>query len=212
MRPTRYLDKLNRSVQRRATFLRSLVEYQTPPVAASSDRLVAFVTIETLNLWASFTRSFYLSCTLNARRITGSKVVLTAASFHTTADAITFAVKNLTGRKGSGPWRRRDEPTWHNPQTVLTLFTVTGASNLAVVQAGLSYPTSLFTMLPTARNFFAHRNEETAQKALALARALVVPTTARPTEVLCSKAPGRPQNVLSDWLDDLKNVADLMCQ
>jgi hypothetical protein len=33
----------------------------------------------------------------------------------------------------------------------------------------------------------------------------------RPTKILCSKLPKRPQNVLTDWIDDMSNIIDVLC-
>jgi len=173
---------------------------------------VAFVTIEALNLWASFVRSFYISCVLRARTATGARITITRPGLHTTGDAITFCMHQMKHRKGSGPWLRRQEPAWHDTSTVLNLLTAIGASNLTQVQNALSYPTSFPTMLPLARHFFAHRNQDTMHDVQSIARNLGVSARLRPSDVLCSRAAGRPQNVLSDWLDDIRNVVDLMCQ
>lgn len=45
-----------------------------------------------------------------------------------------------------------------------------------------------------------------------IARGVGVSARLRPSDILCSRAPGRPQNVLADWLDDIRNIASLMCQ
>jgi hypothetical protein len=114
---------------------------------------------------------------------------------------------------GKGPpWNRREEPTWHERQTLLKLSSILGASNDSQIQAALSYKTWVFADLPVFRNFFAHRNDETAKRARALASHYTVSSQLRPSEILCSVAPGRPQRVLADWLDDLRNVVDLLCQ
>jgi hypothetical protein len=175
--------------------------------------VVAYAAIEAHNLWASFARAFYLSCVLRATRETGIPITITAPGLLTTSDAIQYAVRLLKPRLTTGPpFTRRDEPVWHDPNTLLKLLSSLGASNLLEVQAALSYPTKVFRLLPTVRNFFAHRNEETAQKSSGVARSLGLSGKLKPGEVLCSVLPGRPQNVLADWLDDLRAVMTLLCQ
>lgn len=211
MRPVTCLKTLRVAAMRRDRRLKNLVDSFSLPVTAERDRVVAFVTIETLNLWASFARAYYLSCLLGAKRDTGQRVKVTVPSIRTTTDAIAFAM-NLLKPKKTPPWGRRDEPSWHDPRNLLKLLTECGASNLIQAQAAFSYPTSVFRDLPVVRNFFAHRNEESVRKTADVARSLGVSATLRPSEILCSRLRSRPQNVLSDWLDDLSNVIESLCQ
>jgi hypothetical protein len=59
MNPEPRLDSLCSKAERRLLRLRSLVEAFTPPLESEADRMVAFVTLETLNLW-DLIRSFLL--------------------------------------------------------------------------------------------------------------------------------------------------------
>jgi len=213
MNPVGHLGELRRVAGRRALRLRALVDPVGVPVSTQEDRLVAFVTIEALNLWSSFARSFFLSCVFKARRESGARVSHSQGSLVTTELALTFAIRVMKPSKpGSGPWQRRDEPTWFDVQTLLKLFPALGASNAAQVVSAFSYPTKVFQHLPTARNFFAHRNVETSGKVSAIARAYSVAIARRASDVFCSRSPARPQSVLADWLDDIRNVVDIMCQ
>src|ERR1700722_11468589 len=119
MCPVTHLGKLHCLAVRRALFLRHLIENYAVPVAADRDRTITFVTVEALNLWASFARTFYLSCVLNAKTLSGPKVRLPAPGFQTAAQALDFSVKTFRPRvwqkKQGGPWPRREEPTWHDP-------------------------------------------------------------------------------------------------
>jgi len=212
MRPVRHLEKLKKSASRRCVYLKSLVAYLRPPLGSREDRLVAYTCIEALNLWGSFSRSFYISVALGVVDCSGIRVFASNRQ-RTPSDAINIAVTIMRpGRRGSGPWTRRDEPTWHNPRTLIDLCNHLSTSNLNTVQSALSYQTNVFGMLPTFRNFFAHRNEETAGKIKNKARALGFSPTIRPCEILCTSQLGRPQHVISDWLDDLRVVIGLMCR
>ena len=211
MRPVRHLEKLRKVASRRCVYLKSLVAYLRPPIGSREDRLVAYTCIEALNLWGSFSRSFYISVALGVIDCSGIRVRASSRQ-RAPSDAINIAVTRMrSGRRGSGPWTQRDEPTWHDPRTLIVLFTHLSTSNLNTVQSALSYQTNVFRMLPTFRNFFAHRNEETAGKIKNRARNLGVSPTLRPCEILCTSQPGRSQHVLSDWLDDLRVVINLMC-
>jgi hypothetical protein len=85
-------------------------------------------------------------------------------------------------------------------------------SNAEVIANGLSTLTRAFDDLPIARNFFAHRNEDTAKKVARVARRLGVPAGSRPSDAVVSRLPTRPQNVLADWIDDVRCCVDLVCQ
>lgn len=205
------LGRLEGVAIRRALRLRSLVDAYSLPVTPERERVVSYVTIEALNLWASFARAYYLSSALGARIRAGGRVTVQLQGIRTPGDAITFSVVKIQRRRGTGPWKRRDEPAWHDPNTLLTLFGYLGASNLNEVHRAFGYQTGVFRQLPTFRNFFAHRNEETARKTADIARGYGLSPRLRPSEVLCTRSVGRPQNILADWLDDLRNVIQLMC-
>lgn len=214
MRPVSHLSKLRKTGTRRCLFLKSVVHSLMLPIDASGDRLITCVALETLNLWSSFARAFYISSVLGAKDCYGQRINIASGRMRSTASAINHAVITLKPfKQGTGPpWARRDEPTWHAPQTLLILLQGLAASNLRSVQIAFSYPTNLFDMLPTFRNFFAHRNEETARKVTSKARSLALSTQLSASEVLCTRLPGRPQHIISDWLDDLRAIMDYMCQ
>lgn len=202
---------LSRSVERRAVALRQLVEGLPTTPSPVADRLVAYTTIEALNLWAQFSRAFYLACCFGAVSRSGQPVSV-AIYFGTRDDALTHAVRTMgSSRKSGPPWTRRDEPTWHDPNVVLKLLGSLKASNLGNVQGAFGYQTRVFRDLPTVRNFYAHRNEETARKVGTLARRFGQSSRRRPTELMCTRLGNRPQTILADWLDDIRNVVVLVC-
>lgn len=205
MRQSRELKVLHRRATKHALRLRRIVEHLQPPLVASDDRLVAFVTTECLTLWSNFARSFYLSCMHGAKRISGGRVAVAGVAVNSNSDALNFSRLQF-------PYRRKNEPIWHEPKTLVKLFQAAGASNLTQVQAALSVSPKVFKELPAIRNFFAHRCEETAKNAASLARRLGVGVGLRPCEIMCAQLPGRPQGVLADWIDDIRNAIEVACQ
>jgi hypothetical protein len=83
--------------------------------------------------------------------------------------------------------------------------------HLANVEAALSTGTSVFQHLPTVRNFYAHRNEETSRKALAVGVTYVIADKPAPTPMLLTPAIKRPQALMLDWIDDIETVMELLC-
>ena len=214
MRPTPVLARLERTAVQRALLLRTLADScGSPPVAAETDRLVSFLAIETLNLWACFARSYYLSCVMGARTRAGASVTISNASVRSFDDAIKLAVWTFNTRlRGTpGPFRPRDEPAWHDTAVLLRLISVVGASTVAQTTTALGHSTTVFRDLPVFRNFFAHRSEGTAVKAANVARSYSLNPALRPSEVLCATRAGRPQSVLSDWIDDVRIVVSGLC-
>jgi hypothetical protein len=205
------LAVLRNSLLRRCTLLRQLILTFEPPLNAEADRLVSFVVIESMNAWASFSRAFYLSCSVrDAYRTNGIRVTGAGVKFPNSADAIYRAAMIAKGAKRP-PRGRREEPTWDQPSTLLKTFHALRISNLSQVQAALSHPTNVFDYLPAVRNFFAHRNDETMNRVRDLARRLGVNPSQKACEIVCCALRGRPQNILADWLDDLRIVGVLLC-
>lgn len=212
MQPVDRLPRLTRLAHKRLIYLSGLV--QTIPILdwQEADRILSFAAIETLNLWSEFIRSYYLSCIFGAEKGDGTKVKTAVRVGRTVATAIDFSVRKLRpSLRHRPPWRRRDEPTWYEPETLIVLSRELGCSNFKEITAAFSYPTRAFADLPKFRNFFAHRNEETARKAVERAIFYGLSPKLRPGEILASIAPGRPQSVLDDWIDDLREIAALLC-
>jgi hypothetical protein len=169
--------------------------------------------IEALNVWAGFLRAYYLSTTIHARTVSGAKITLSSAHLTSLQSALIFAIKLKDPKFKKTFATRRDEPTWHNPNDFLKLLRKVGASNISRIQAGLAYRTTFFDFLPTIRNFYAHRCDETSRKAgnVGVKLGLSATPNLHATEIMCSRLPRRPQNIATDWLDDIGNVIDLLC-
>jgi hypothetical protein len=212
--PSYRLEKLNRVARRRITKLRSVVRALSLPLPPEADRAVAWAIIEALNVWASFLRAYYLSAAIHAKTRSGTKIALSSGAFPDAQAALKFAVQYLKDPKFKKSFvSRRDEPTWHNTSDFLKLLRKVGASNILVIQAGLAYRTTFFIFLPTIRNFYAHRCDDTSRKAgnVGVKLGLSATPNLHATEIMCSTLPRRPQNIATDWLDDIGNVIDLLC-
>jgi len=77
----------------------------------------------------------------------------------------------------------------------------------------LAYRTDFYNLLPTIRNFYAHRCDETFRKAgnVGIRLGLSAVPNLHATEIMCSKLSKRPHNIATDWLDDIGNVIDILC-
>jgi len=211
MKPQRRVARATGWVDSRLYRLRPLAV--PDPNLSSADRLrrLAFVTIETHNTVATFLRAYYLSCATRAFLSNGAQVA-NAVVFSTSADALTDAIHRekpwLAHRVG--PWSSRDEPTWHDANVVVRLLHAVGSSALPGVSGAFGLGTNAMSHLTTARNFFAHRGEETGIKLRRLGTQYGVSPPSDPSELLETRGLGRPQSVLEDWIDDLATVFSLM--
>jgi hypothetical protein len=206
------LSELSRQVRRRTGKLIPLVRSASPMATKDVDRLVAYVAIEVLNTWSSFARAFFISSALGARTASGAYVTVQMRGLANPQDAIRVAMLKLKNKPIVGPVARRQEPSWHPVANLITLLSEIGASNLNTVAGALGFPTRAFEGLPTIRNFFAHRNGDTAIKCRNLCTSLSLPPMWRPADIVLQRDYTKPHNVITGWALDVATVVDLMVQ
>jgi hypothetical protein len=95
---------------------------------------------------------------------------------------------------------RKDEPTIRNPKETEKILSACQVSNLAALQNSLAFNFPIFRDLATIRNFYAHRNEDTAWKVRNKARAMGLLNISHPDELVRTIVSGRPVAVFEDWL------------
>lgn len=214
MKPVRDFGELRRRGTRQLYKIRGIAAQSVmSPYSREKDRNLSWVTIESLNLWSEFCRAYFLSGLWSARLESGVQVVCGNNIGYNFEQAIGSILLSFNRRvPQAGKLTRRDEPTWHEPKTLITGCTNMGASNLSQVQAALSIGSSVFIHLPTCRNFFAHRNDDTAIKVLTLGQSSYsMFGKIHPFEVLTASAYGRPQSLILDFIDDLWATMELLC-
>ena len=213
MKPSKYLKKIRNKTLLYLSKLRNMADMASRLSRPESEKTISFVTIECLNLWSTFSRAYFLSCTLLPIRENGLQITLSNPNVQTFDDAIYEALSKckpwILSRRN---WGQRDEPAWYEPNVLIKSCTGIGCSNLIEIQAAFSISTKVFEHLPTFRNFYAHRNYITAQKAKNIARYYTIFVHNHPSKILFSYAYGRPQILILDWIDDMKIVLDLLCK
>jgi hypothetical protein len=172
--------------------------------------MTAFLVIELVNAWSGYCRYFYLSCAYGAKDGSRARACATPL-FASEADALTHVITTLNpDMVGEGPpWAPGDEPAWHQPPEFVSALQTLRARNLPTVVSAVSASTPAFELLPTFRNFYAHRGEVTARKAKRLGTRLVLPTTLHPTEMLNSLDPSSGKAFLRTWMEDIRGVLAL---
>lgn len=209
MRPCTDFAKLSEAATFRIRRLRAAVsEHATPSASRSElDRHVGRAVIDAQNTWSNFARSYLLSYLGSPRRKRGDRVALGNLAANNPGTLLHIATKACRGTTAAAPVDRRDEPSWHDTATFLRICNELAPTNLDDIRAALSMQTRVFADLPTFRNFYAHRNEESAAKAVGLAkRHYLISGVRHPTEALMKSASNRPQPLLLDWLDEMEVV------
>ena len=218
MRPSKHLSRLRHKTNERHLEKLSILSHKVSSLPLpESDRTLSYVAIQCLNAWANFARAYFLSCTLSPWRENGLKIQLNNRSIRTFDDAMDAAIKRCRNRawKRAGrrrEWNRHDEPQWYKPDTLINSCDEIGCSNHMDIQSALSGQTKVFDHLPIFRNFYAHRNENTAVKAKQIAHNYSIPLRRHPTEILLTPAYGRPQILILDWIDDIGAVVEFLCK
>ena len=214
MRASRSFAKLLGTALYRLARLRERAVIALGSAPPQRDKGLSSVVIETLNLWSNFSRQYVLSCLFRpTRALKMGRVQLSNAAIQTPGDLIHAAARIRFGPTAPAPATRRQEPKWHEKDLLFKTCQAIGCSHLADVQAALSLGTRVFDDMPACRNFYAHRNDETAATVIALGKKQYLITGAEhPTDVLAFPAYKRPQPLILDWLDDMRIVMELLCE
>ena len=219
MRPSKHLKKLQETAINKVHRLRRLLT--NIPVSSSSNEIetcLTYITIETLNTWSNFSRSFYLSCTLQPKTVSRNRVttLVRPANFN---DAIGQAIRlyrSSANPNSQGLWHRREEPTWHDPSTINRVCAHIGCSNIADISDGLSGEQTFFAHLPVFRNFYGHRNQQTERAAMQLAPRYGISATLRPSDILrqfpiSSTSTPSTSILLVKWIDEIEATIEYLC-
>jgi hypothetical protein len=211
MRPTKRLSILHHKTSRRLSKFHVLADGAANLSLSEANKIVSYVVLETHTTLANFLRAYFLSSVFHP--LSGSGVTFTCnrtiRTFGEAIDASMRRCKNNVWLRGG--WDRRDEPPWHQPKTLIDSSNEIGCSNYSQILAAFSYPTTVYNDLTKFRNFYAHRNEHTVSFTKSVASSYSIPVSNHPTEILCTPAYGRPQNLILDWIDDIQNVTELLC-
>lgn len=177
------------------------------------DPIVAYVTIETLNAWAQFSKAFYLSCVINAKTESRSRITIVPSGMSEN-DAIGMAIQRFKKHatpNSLGQWARRDEPAWHDPNVLLEICKATNCSLYTQMQAAFSLGQRVFNDLPVFRNFYAHRNRLSAGAAQNIGPVYLLPTSLRPSEMLLRSKPAAVTSILVEWMNELRITSEFLC-
>jgi hypothetical protein len=180
--------------------------------AQEADRLVTYIVIQALAEWSELSRAALLSSVSGAHTSSGTQVSAGNPKIRGISDVVRLAstLHAPFKRLPTGPIPRRSEPPWHDVKLLVRVFEEAKLSNLNSVRAAVSIGSSVFSSLPPVRNFYAHRSQESKERATKVLTALALPAFKSPTRMLLSSPPRSGKVLLRDWLDDLVVATNLI--
>lgn len=203
------VERLRRRTRARLAWLRSILAQALNGVPAEIGLRAAFVTIEGLNLWSEFARD-YLRCALYHDATRSGKPLTTRFPRGTPLEQALRQIPSVLRKKPGSQLTRMHEPAWHSRRYFLKTARLAGLSTVLEVQAAFALPIRFTEDLHIARNFFAHRNAETAAGVRRLGGRYAILRVGHPCDLILGTEPGRPVVVLEDWLAEVEIVVDHM--
>lgn len=194
---------------------------QASALISSFDReeLMTYATINLLNSWTNFVRAYFVCCLLGVRSPTGNSTKQITSrltgSISTPQQAIGHAVLHFrpaAAPRFNGEWDSRDEPTWHDSGTILQLANAFNLSNQADIQTAFSFGFTAHRNLVVFRNYYAHKNRVTREKAQSISIQYSIPQSLHPSAALLATPLTTPTtSLIGMWADELTQTASLLC-
>lgn len=199
---------------RRST--RPLCAVKASPNQTSRELLISPLIINTLNTWALFNRAYYVCCLMGTKSGSGTFITsshsLSGLSVNDAIGHAIIAINPKTTPMASGLWDTRDEPTWHDVNTLLKLAATYSFSNLSDIQSAFTFGFTAHRDLAVFRNYYGHRNLGTKTKAQNMAATYGIKTNQHPTEILLDSPLATPGVALLDqWIGELEQTITLLC-
>ncbi|HEY5582300.1 MAG TPA: hypothetical protein VIK56_14280 [Rhodoferax sp.] len=196
--------------------IRLLSSAKSLAVPFEREERMTFAIVNLLNTWANFQRTYFICCLLGARSSVNSQIQSSVTgSISTIQEAIGKAVlhfKPSRSPRSNGEWDSRDEPTWHDANTLLKLSTAFSFTNDLDIQTAFSFGFTAHRNLVVFRNYYAHKNRGTKSKAQAIAVQYLIPQKLHPTAILLS-APSiaASTSLIQMWAEELSQTVELLC-
>jgi hypothetical protein len=195
---------------------RLLASVSSTTNAFAKEERMTYAVINILNSWSNFQRTYFICCLLGAKSATQGFVTSSQTGLVMNAnDAIGKAIVHFTPKKtplSNGTWDTRDEPAWHNSNTLLKLATAYIFSNESQIQTTFSLGFTAHNNLVVFRNYYAHKNRGTKSKAQAIAVQYLLQQRQHPTAILLGIPFSSPSiNLIGLWADELCQTIEWLC-
>ena len=177
---------------------------------------MTFTALNLLNSWSNFQRTCFICWLLGTKSATQNRIISNQTGIITSPnDAVGKAITHFTPTRtprSTGAWDTRDEPTWHDSNTLLKLSTAYAFSNSSDIQAAFTFGFTAHKNLVVFRNYYAHKNRGTRGKAQMLANQYLIPQRLHPTAILLGTPSTSPSmNLIELWAAELCQTVELLC-
>ena len=200
------------------------IKRSTRPISATNslhpslelEERMTFSVVNLLNTWANFQRAYFICCLLGTsssslKKITSNQNGIVSSPNDAIGKAILHFTPNRTVRS-NGMWDTRDEPTWHDSNTLLTLSTAFNFSNDLDIKTAFTFGFTAHKNLVVFRNYYAHKNRGTKDKSQAIAIQYLIPQRSHPTTILRATPSTSPSmNLIQLWTEELTQTVELLC-
>jgi hypothetical protein len=208
MRAASDLTKLYDAAQYRLVKIGRLYSSLSRRPLPDRGMVISTSVLELDNLIITTLREFTISSLVRTRTVSGHRVAINRLfRCEEEISAHILSIVNFVAfQRLKQPPRiaRKDEPTVRDLKITEKILLGCGASNLPSLQNALALNLSLFRDIPTIRNFYAHRNEDTWKKVKDKARLMGIRATRHTDDLVQAVVAGRPWSIFEDWLGDLE--------
>lgn len=207
----------------RISYLQKLEESIRGIPGKDTDRALAFIAIEALNVWTQFCRDFVIASAKGAITASGNPVSsLLPCARNTNQLLIELCRNHGRGRRngrGAGRHRRAatppsglNEPLWRDLGILTRCCTFLGLANVASVHLAASYSPLFVRELPKVRNYAAHRCKETADELKGILLNYGIAQRPQLSVVMQARGPTGSPTLASEWLAEIDLMASTMVQ
>jgi hypothetical protein len=214
MRAVTDLAKISYCARRRIARMKQLLSTCPRSDGIKRNAVVTWAVVELDNLIINLHREFTVSCLMTCRTASGQRVSHVAGTL-SQLEAARYIMRTLEPRKfrerfQTGVIPRREEAVLRDPARVMQVSVAAGLSNLTSVTNALSLNSPAFGEISKVRHFFAHRNLDTAEKAIALGLSRGLQRPLEAWMIVDQLLPNKPYTLLEEWLADISNFHSLL--
>lgn len=180
-------------------------------VGSEQDRILVFLAIELLNLWHSFCRSYILYVGVGLRSASGGYWAASVPNIPLNTKEEVRAL--LLQHHGKGYKRLNnpmDEPTWRDLLILKDCCQTLNTGALHAVNLAIGLPGSFRRGLHHARNFAAHKGEDTQRKLHSVSRQRGLVPRNGLSHLMMAPASSGFGTVALEWIAEIEDSISIM--
>lgn len=175
------------------------------------DRLLVFMAIELLNLWQSFCRTYVLYSGVGLKSISSGRWSASLPNVSlSNKEEVRLLLLSLHGKASKSPTNPMHEPTWRDLTILKQCCQSLNTGAIQSVNLAIGLPGSFRRELHHARNFAAHKGEDTRGKLnnVSLQRGLVAGNCLR--SLMMAPASSGYGTVTLEWITEIEDAITVM--